>query len=203
MNKLKWLPLVFMVLAPLGCGEDGMATIDVLKKRVTGQIQDMVGKGDIAVQKYENKIKEVRGNLIKVIVSRKTFEQKLAAKKVSRTALEKSEDSPKKLAILDSTILEMEHFLKQLQGAETKMGSTLTKLIDNLDLVKLKVAHLEAKRDMLDAMRTIQQYSNIENDVDGIGGNIDNTLEEMQQDIYAVEAELEIDNLLAQADGLN
>jgi len=52
-------------------------------------------------------------------------------------------------------------------------------------------------------MRTIQQYSNIEDDVDGIGGNIDNTLEEMQQDIYAVEAELEIDNLLAQADGLN
>jgi len=203
MNKLKWLPLVFMVLAPLGCGEDGMATIDVLKKRVTGQIQDMVGKGDIAVQKYENKIKEVRGNLIKVIVSRKTFEQKLAAKKVSRTALEKSEDSPKKLAILDSTILEMEHFLKQLQGAESKMGSMLTKLIENLDLVKLKVAHLEARRDMLDAMRTIQQYSNIENDVDGIGGNIDNTLEKMQQDIYAVEAELEINNLLAQADGLN
>ncbi|RKZ46199.1 MAG: hypothetical protein DRR16_17760 [Candidatus Parabeggiatoa sp. nov. 3] len=202
MNKLKWLPLVFMVLAPLGCGEDGMATIDVLKKRVTGQIQDMVGKGDIAVQKYENKIKEVKGNLIKVKVSRKTFEPKLEAKKASRTALENSGASPEKIAILDSTIQEMAHFLKQLHGAETKMGSTLKKLIDNLDLVKLKVAHLEAKRDMLDAMRTIQQYSNIEDDVDGIGGNIDNTLEEMQQDIYAVEAELEINNLLAQAEGL-
>jgi phage shock protein A len=203
MNKLKWLPLVFMVFTPLGCGDEGMATIDVLKKRVTGQIQDLVGKGDIAVQKYENKIKEVRSNLIKVKVSHKTFEQKLAAKKASRTALENSGASPQKLAILDSTIQEMERFLKQLKGAETKLEETLVKLIDNLDLVKLKVAHLEAKRDMLDAMRTIQQYSNIEEDVDGIGGNIDNTLDEMQQDIYTIEAELEIENLLVQADGLN
>jgi len=197
-NKLKLWPFLVAFIVLLGCGEDGTATIDVLKKRMTNQIQDMVGKGDIAVQKYMNKIAQVKKNLIKVKVSRKTFEQKLQAKQNSLAAMEKSGTSPEKISILKSTIQEMETFVIQIQQAETKMGATLTKLIGNLDVVKLKVAAMEAKRDMLDAMQSIQQYSSFEGEVNVLGGEMDSTLEDMQKEIYAVEAELEIENLLSQ-----
>jgi len=202
MNKLKFLPLFFILLIPLGCGEDGVAAIDVVKKRITNQIQGLIGKGDIAVQKYENKINKVRDNLIKVKVSRKSFERKIEARKTSLASHERQGASEEKLELLTNTIQEMETFLQQVKMAESKLEKTLKKLIDNLDLVKIKVAALEAKRDMLDAMRTIQQYGDIEVDVDEIGGNMDNTLEEMQKEIYAIEAEIEIDNLLTQAEGL-
>ena len=197
-NKLKLWPFLVAFIVLLGCGEDGTATIDVLKKRMTNQIQDMVGKGDIAVQKYMNKITQVKKNLIKVKVSRKTFEQKLQAKQNSLAAMEKSGTSPEKISILKSTIQEMETFVIQIQEAETKMGATLKKLIGNLDVVKLKVAAMEAKRDMLDAMQSIQQYSSFEGEVNALGGEMDSTLEDMQKEIYAVEAELEIENLLSQ-----
>lgn len=197
-NKLKFWPFLVAFIVLLGCGEDGTATIDVLKKRMTNQIQDMVGKGDIAVQKYENKIAQVKKNLVKVKVSRKTFEQKLQAKQNSLAALEKSGTSPEKVSILKSTIQEMETFIIQIQQAETKMETTLKKLIENLDVVKLKVAAMEAKRDMLDAMQSIQQYTAFEGQVDALGGEMDSTLEDMQKEIYAIEAELEIENLLSQ-----
>ncbi|RKZ91089.1 MAG: hypothetical protein DRR19_08160 [Candidatus Parabeggiatoa sp. nov. 1] len=202
MNKLKLLLPFFILLLPLGCGEDGRATVDVIKKRITNQIQDLVGKGDIAIQKYENKIVEVRGNLIKVKVSRKTFEGKLQRRKNTLANMESSEGSPEKINLLKSTVQEMEHFLEQLKAAETKLESTLRKLIDNLDLVRLKVAHLEAKRDMVDALRTIQDYSSLEGDVDNLGGDMTSTLDGMQEEIYAIEAEIEIDNFLTQADKL-
>ncbi|KHD06524.1 hypothetical protein PN36_12045 [Candidatus Thiomargarita nelsonii] len=202
MNKLKFLPLIFILLIPLGCGEEGVAAIDVVKKRITNQIQGFIGKGDIAIQKYENKIGKVRDNLIKVKVSRKSFEQKLETRKTSLASYEQKGASEAKIELLTNTIQEMETFLQQVQTAESKLEKMLKKLIDNLDLVKIKVAALEAKRDMLDAMRTIQEYSNIEGDVDDLGGNMDNTLEEMQKEIYAIEAEIEIDNLLSQAEGL-
>jgi phage shock protein A len=175
-NKLKFWPFLVAFLVLLGCGEDGTATIDVLKKRMTNQIQDMVGKGDIAVQKYVNKITQVRKNLIKVKVSRKTFDQKLEAKRDSLAALEKSGTSPEKVSILKSTIQEMENFVIQIQQAEGKMETTLKKLIENLDVVKLKVAAMEAKRDMLDAMQSIQQYTTFEGQVDALGGEMDRHL---------------------------
>ncbi len=187
---------------PLGCGEDSIATIDVVKKRITHQIQAIIGKGDIAIQKYENKIREVKDNLIKVKVSRKTFEQKLQARKISLTSLEKAGASEAKIDLLKNTIQDMETFLQQVQLAESKLEETYKKLKDNLDLVKLKVAALAAKRDMLDALRTIQEYTNIAGDIDNIGGNMDSTLEQMQKEAYAIEAEIEIEGILNQADKL-
>ena len=187
---------------PLGCNEEGRATVDVVKNRISNQIQNWVGKGDIAIQKYENKIKDVRQSLIKVKVSRKTFEQKWQAKKNQLASLEEdtSGKSEVKITILENTVQEMETFLQQLSVAETKLEDTLRTLIENLDVVKLKVAALEARRDMLDAMQTVQQYTNFEGEIDGIGGDMDNTLEQMQQEIYAIEAEIEVEKLLNQAE---
>ncbi len=199
MNKLKFLLLFTVFLLPLGCGEDGKATIDVVKKRITNQIQDMVGKGDIAIQKYDNKISEIKAKLVKVKVSYKTFEKQVQAKKASLANLENSGGSEARTNLLKKTIQEMETFLQQLKVAETKLLDTSRKMKENRDLMVLKVKSLEAKRDMLDAIRTIQDYSNIETDVGNIGGNIDNTIEEMQKEIYAIEAEIEIENVLNQA----
>jgi len=202
MNKINFFLLSLVLLMPLGCGEDSIATIDVVKKRITHQIQAIIGKGDIAIQKYENKIREVKDNLIKVKVSRKTFEQKLQARKISLTSLEKAGASEAKIDLLKNTIQDMETFLQQVQLAESKLEETYKKLKDNLDLVKLKVAALAAKRDMLDALRTIQEYTNIAGDIDNIGGNMDSTLEQMQKEAYAIEAEIEIEGILNQADKL-
>ncbi len=202
MNKLKFLLLFTVFLLPLGCGEDGMATIDVVKKRIANQIQDMVGKGDIAIQKYDNKISEVRSKLIKVKVSYKTFEKQVKAKKASLANLENSGGSEARINLVKKTTQEMETFLQQLQVAEAKLLETLQNMKENRELMVLKVKALEAKRDMLDAIRTVQEYSSIETDVGNIGGNIDNTIEEMQKEIYAIEAEIEIENVLNQADKL-
>jgi phage shock protein A len=198
-NNLKFLLLLIVMLAPIGCGDDGIATVDVLKKRITNQIQSLVGKGDIAVQKYQNKIKEVKQNLVKVKVSRKTFERKLEAKKAQLAALEKSGGSEAKINILTNIVQEMETFLEQLSAAEEKLGNTYNTLVENLDIVKLKVAALEAKRDMLDAMRSIQEYTNFEGDIDSIGGDMESTFEEMQREVYEIEAEIEVENLLSKA----
>jgi phage shock protein A len=197
-NKLKLLPLFFILLVPLGCSEEGMATMDVLKNRVTDRFQTLVGKGDIAIQKYENKIEQVKRNLIKVKVSQKTFEQKLEQKKATLANLENSQASPQKIELLKSTVQDMETFLQQIQVAETKLEQMLKTLIDNMDMVKLKVEALEAKRVMLDAMRTVDQYTNFEGQIDSLGGDMDNTLEEMQKEVYAIEAELEIETLLSE-----
>ena len=92
----------------------------------------------------------------------------------------------------------METFLQQIQTAETKLEQMLRALIDNMDLVKLKVEALEAKRVMLDAMRTVDQYTNFEGEIDSLGGDMDSTLEDMQKEVYAIEAELEIETLLSE-----
>lgn len=207
MNYKKFL-LIFLplLLVPLGCGEEGAAAVDVLKKRFTNQVQDMIGKGDIAITKYENKIRQVKDSLMKVKVSRKTFEGRLQAKKTEVAREESIEPIDKikqtKLSLLKTSVQEMETFLQQLQLTEVKLGEIYKKLVANLDIVKLKVANLEAKRDMLAAQRAIQEYSNIGDEVSDIGGSIDSTLEEMQKDIYAIEAEIEVENLLSQANNI-
>jgi multidrug efflux pump subunit AcrA (membrane-fusion protein) len=196
MNNLKLLPLFLILFAPLGCSEDTTAAIDVVKKRITDQIYGLIDKGDIAIQKYENKIHQVRDNLIKVKVARNTFERKLEARQISLASQQQAGVSQAKIHLLKNLIQEMETFLQQVYDAETKLEKTLKRMLENLDLVKIKVAALEAKRSMLDALRTIQEYTNIEGDVDGIG--MDNTLEQMQKDIDAIEAEIEISNFLSQ-----
>jgi phage shock protein A len=200
MNKLKFLLPFLLLLAPLGCGDEGRATVDVVKNRISNSIQGFVGKGEIAIQKYKNKIQEVRDNLINVKKLRMKFEGKLRGKKTQLAIAESSEDSsPERISALKTTIQDMESLLEQVRLAETKIGETLKKLVANLDIVKLKVEALEAKRDMLDAMRTVQQYSNtgFEGDINNIGADMESTLGEMQDDIFEIEAELEIEKELA------
>jgi len=199
MNKLKFILPFIVLLAPLGCGEEGRATIDVIKNRITDQIQNSIGKGDIAIQKYDNKIVEIKTNLIKVKTSHKTFERKLKARKASLVKLEDSGGSETKIRLLESTVLEMETFLEQIQIAETKLFETYRKLKDDRELMVLQIKALEAKRDMLDAMRSAQQYTDMGDDI----GLIDNTIEDMQQEVDAIESEMEIDKLLREGEGLS
>ncbi|MFK5969199.1 MAG: hypothetical protein QM487_03635 [Candidatus Marithrix sp.] len=198
----KFLPLLILV-ALLGCDEDGIATIDVVKKRVNNQIQTLVGKGDIALQKYDNKIKKVKKDLVKVKVSRKTFEQKLADKKNSLTNLEANpQENQQQISLLSATVQQMETLLQQISVAETKLVEAFTILTNNRDLVKAKIDALQAKRDMLEAMRTVQEYDTFAGDLEDLGGDMESTFESMQKEIYAIEAEIEIENLLNQANKL-
>ncbi len=198
----KFLPFLILV-ALLGCDEDGIATIDVVKNRVNNQIQTLVGKGDIALQKYDNKITQVKKDLVKVKVSRKTFEQKLAGKKSSLASLETNpQANGQKISLLNTTIQQMETLLQQISVTEIKLAEAFTTLTNNRELVKGKIAALQAKRDMLEAMRTVQEYDTFEGDLENIGGDMENTFESMQKEIYAIEAEIEVENLLNQASKL-
>ena len=210
MNNLKYLLILLILLIPLGCGEEGAASVDVVKKRITSQIKNMIGKGDIAITKYENKIKAVRASLIKMKVSHKDFENKLRDKKLelakleqkAENAEEKTDLQTRKIELFRNHVQDMEGFLKQLGSTEIKLGETYQKLVDNLDIVKLKIASLEAKRDMLSAMRTVQEYANIDTDISSIGGSLESTVSDMQKDIYAVEAEMEVDKLISRSKSL-
>ena len=201
MNKLKLLLPFVVLLMPLGCSEETGAMIDVMKDRISNRITDMVGRGDVALKKYDNKLIDVKNKLIRVTVSGKTFEQKLQARKASLATLEQSGGSEARISLLKSTVQDMEVFLKQIQLAKTKLAETLIKLKENRELVALKISALQAKRDMLDAMRTMQQYTNIETKIDAEG--FDNTIDEMQKEIHTIEAELEVEQLLAQANKLS
>jgi len=48
-------------------------------------------------------------------------------------------------------------------------------------------------------MRSIQEYTNFKGDIDSIGGDMESTFEEMQKEVYEIEAEIEVENLLSQA----
>ncbi len=195
-NNLKLLLLLPLILfLPLGCGEEGTATVDVVKERITKRIQDWVGKGDIVIKKYDNKIETAKNNLIKVKVSRNTFEPKLETQKRKLAAMEMNGASPERIQILRDHIQLMESYLEQVKLAENKLENALKTMIDNRELVKLKVAALEAKRDMLAALQDIQAYTNIEGEVDEMGLKMDSTLSQMQEEIYTIEAEIEVGKL--------
>ncbi|MDM8568400.1 hypothetical protein QUF50_02575 [Thiotrichales bacterium HSG1] len=198
----KYLPLLF-VLTLFGCNEDGVATIDVVKQRIGDQIQTLVGKGDIALQKYDNKIKKVKSDLIKVKVSHKTFEQKLQQKKNSLANLETDpQKNQQRIDLLKSTVQQMESLLLQIKNAEEKLQNAFVTLTNNRSLVKAKIETLQAKLDMMDAIRTVQEYNTFEGDLTNLGGDMESTFDSMQKEIYAMEAEIEVENLLNQADKL-
>ena len=194
-NNLKLLLIPFILLMPLGCGEDGMATIDVFKDRINKRLQDWVGKGDLVIKKYDNKIASTKKNLIKVKVSHGSFKRKLEGKKHSLAEMERTGANETKIAILRDTIEQMESFILQINQAEQQLTTALRTLLDNRDLVKLKVAALEAKRDMLQALQTIQDYTDIEGQVDEMGLGMDSTLNQMQNEIDTIEAEMEVGKL--------
>ncbi|MCK5718691.1 MAG: hypothetical protein KAH84_01940 [Thiomargarita sp.] len=204
MNKFNssLLILSLILFIPFGCGEDGKATVDVVKKRITDRMQSIIGKGDIAIQKYDNKIEEIKGKLIKVKVSNKTFSHKLKAKKMKLAELDNTQNSETKIALLKDSIQDMENFLEEMTVAEQNLLSVLQKMINQRDLVKMRIETLESKRDMLDAMRTAQQYSTIEIDIENIDNHLGRTFEDMQKEVYSIEAEIEVEKLLKEMDKL-
>ena len=193
MNKTtSLLASIVLVSALIGCsGEDGKATIDVIKNRIVDSIQDSIGKGDIAIQKYKNRIIKIKGNLIKLKVNIKVYEKKVEEKKA---LLKKLQDTNRQ-KIIQSTINDMNSFLMQMKDTEAKLQNGLKKMNDNFDLIKMKISALEAKKEMLNALKSIQAYTSVEDDISGIDSSIDSTIESMQRDIYAIEAEMEINKM--------
>jgi len=193
MNKItSLLASIVLISALIGCsGGEGEATIDVIKNRIIDSIQNSIGKGDIAIQKYKNRIVKAKGNLIKLKVNIKVYEQKVEEKKSSLQKLQNAD----RQKIVQSTIDDMESFLIQMKDTEVKLQNGLKKMNDNFDLIKMKISALEAKRDMLNALKSIQAYTSVEDDISGIDSSIDSTIESIQRDIYAIEAEMEIDKM--------
>ena len=180
-------------------GDGGVATIDVIKKRINKHIQDLVDKSDIAFQKYENKKQAVRQTFVKVRVLQKKFEEKLQSKKRQLAILEESEVSEARVTPLKDTIQKMEDILPQFHDVETELANASNTLEANCKVVKAKIEVLKAKQDKLDSMRTIQQYNDMEDDIDGIDADIENSFDEMLKKIYAIE-EIDIEDILSQAD---
>lgn len=176
--------------------KDGESTLLVVKNRLVENIQSSIGKGDIAIQKYQNEIIRIKENLIKLKVNIKVYEQKIESKKSSLTDLSTSGNFKQKEELLAKTITEMEVFLTQMKEAETDLTAKLKKMVNNLDLIKMQIKNLETKRDIAEARKSLQNYSLLEDNVEKIDSTISSTIESLQQDIYEIEAELELEKIL-------
>lgn len=176
--------------------KDGESTLLVVKNRLVENIQSSIGKGDIAIQKYQNEIIRIKENLIKLKVNIKVYEQKIESKKSSLTDLSTSDNFKQKEELLAKTITEMEVFLTQMKQAETDLTAKLKKMVNNLDLIKMQIKNLETKRDIAEARKSLQNYSLLEDNVEKIDSTISSTIESLQQDIYEIEAELELEKIL-------
>jgi len=176
--------------------KDGESTLLVVKNRLVENIQSSIGKGDIAIQKYQNEIIRIKKNLIKLKVNIKVYEQKIESKKSSLTDLSTSDNFKQKEELLAKTIIEMEVFLTQMKQAETDLTAKLKKMVNNLDLIKMQIKNLETKRDIAEARKSLQNYSLLEDNVEKIDSTISSTIESLQQDIYEIEAELELEKIL-------
>lgn len=176
--------------------KDGESTLLVVKNRLVENIQSSIGKGDIAIQKYQNEIIRIKENLIKLKVNIKVYEQKIESKKSSLTDLSTSDNFKQKEELLAKTITEMEVFLTQMKEAETDLTAKLKKMVNNLDLIKMQIKNLETKRDIAEARKSLQNYSLLEDNVEKIDSTISSTIESLQQDIYEIEAELELEKIL-------
>jgi hypothetical protein len=202
MIKAKLVPLFVIsgLLLSLNACDDTKASIDVVKKKLTGTIQDIIGKGDLAIQKYENKIESTREDLIKLKVSKRLFQEKIGRKKTQLDKLNGSTPpdpvKSKKVKILGSAISDMEKMSKQLVDVEAKLENALTQMVRNLDLVKIKVEVLEAKRAMMEAIRQVEGFAAFETDIGTIGKDVNSAIEGLKEETYKVEAEIEVNKLL-------
>lgn len=207
MNKIFFPFLLLSLLILNGCSKDGQATLDVIQDKLTDNIQLFVGKGDIALKKYENKIKEVKDNLIKVKVSVKVFQQKLDRKKVALSDLQTSDkavtNKETKLMLLETAVTDMTLLLDQLKTAESTLEQSLQKLVGNLEVIKLKIQTLEAKKSMVEALRTVAEYTQVETNINDIGGSIESSIEDLEKEIHAIQAEAEIETMLAKTSQFN
>jgi len=176
--------------------KDGESTLLVVTNRLVENIKSSIGKGDIAIQKYQNEIIRIKENLIKLKVNIKVYEQKIESKKSSLTDLSTSDNFKQKEELLAKTIIEMEVFLTQMKQAETDLTAKLKKMVNNLDLIKMQIKNLETKRDIAEARKSLQNYSLLEDNVEKIDSTISSTIESLQQDIYEIEAELELEKIL-------
>lgn len=175
----------------ISCSESNEATMLVLKDKITSQIQNTIGKGDIAIKKYELKIKKVKDSLIKTKVSRKLLENKIKNKEASLDGI-----SSERSKIIATSVDDMKVFLVQVKDAEEKLEATLKKMVVNFDLIKEKVNALEVRREMMETLATIEQYTNIDSSIGGISTDLDKTIKSIEHDSLKLEAELEVNNVL-------
>jgi len=206
-----WIAYVMLLAAIIGLGfgyeevaklfgfsEMQIATAKELRQRLSGNIQKVIGNGNIATEKYESRIQDVKDKLIRVKVIRKNYEFKLQSKQAELTEIEKLQTTSERAKITYDTIQEIEKLLADVQNIEHKLETILKAMITHLDTVQLKIATLKTKLEMLKIQAEIREYAGLESDIKLNAGWIEQATADLNQTIYTLEAQQEIEQFLHQ-----
>ncbi len=206
-----WIAYVMLLAAIIGLGfgyeevaklfgfsEMQIATAKELRQRLSGNIQKVIGNGNIATEKYESRIQDVKDKLIRVKVIRKNYEFKLQSKQAELTEIEKLQATSERAKITYDTIQDIEKLLADVQNIEHKLETILKTMITHLDTVQLKIATLKTKLEMLKIRAEIREYAGLESDIKLNAGWIEQATADLNQTIYTLEAQQEIEQFLHQ-----
>ena len=191
----KYLIAISLIIS--ACGDTTQASFDVMKKNIENNIVEAIGKGDIAVQKYKNKIEATKDSLVQIKVNKRKFVDLVDSRRGKVQRLEDSNGNPTKIKILKETIIEMEKGVDQLKIAEVQVEKALGKMIANLDIVRLKVELLETKKSMLQAVASSQALIGFESDSESLGSDVESSISDLKRDEYEVQAQMEVQELVS------
>lgn len=194
---LKLFFISFISLLIISCNESEIATMDTIKGKALDKINSVIGKGDVAIQKYKNKIESTREALVKLKVSRKMFEDQLSNKikqldNEKQLVAKNNQSISERITLLDNIVTEMTAFLKELNNAETRVENALKQMIDNLETIKLKLDILSTKKTMIKAIQTAEQLSSFQEPIVIIDNDVNSAIEEIKKQIYQIDAEIEV-----------
>ena len=192
---LKYIVIVSFIL--VSCGDTPQASFDVMKQKIEDKIVEAIGKGDVAVQKYKNKIEETKDSLVQIKVNKRKFIDIIDSRRGKVQRLETSNGNATKIKILKETIVEMERGVEQLKIAEKNVEKALGKMIANLDIVRLKIDLLETKKSMLVAIASSQALVGFETDSESLGNDVEATISDLKRDEYEVEAQMEVQEIVS------
>lgn len=183
------------------CSEQDKATLDVVKNNISEKISALVGKSEIAIQTYKNKIESTKEKLIQIKISRKIFSEKIEKRRQQLEQIRASNESgsnsiSEKEKVLEAAISDMEKLSSQLSSTEQSLETTLNDMITSFDIIKLKIEVLEARKAMLIAAKSVDILPSIENPIVGIENEVNSAISELKKGVYRVEAELEVEDLL-------
>ncbi|MDD2815816.1 MAG: hypothetical protein PHP00_08765 [Thiotrichaceae bacterium] len=182
----------------LGFSGTQIAAADILRQRLGDALQQAIGKGEIAIQEYENKIQDAKDKLIRIKVARKTYQPKLQATQQELVPLEHSASASEKSNLVRSSFQDMSNLLTELQQAESNLADTLKKMIDNLDTVKLKISTLQTKAEMLKIQVEIQDYTKEQTDIHLNDKLLEQMTSDLTRQIYTLQAQREVESVLKQ-----
>ena len=177
-------------------------TNNILLERINNSIDYGVAKGDTAIKMYEDKIEDIRHELMRIQVGLRVLEDRIIQEKDQIADLKKKPKVPASdISSSTSTLDDMKKSLPELNELENGLQGALKNMIDNLEIVKLKTEVLKAKKDMLadiGAVSVLKESLLLDEDdrILGITSEIEQAIQSLNEESSRIEAENKVEDLL-------